>query len=230
MSGTISPLFTWRSSIARSDLPPAARHIALTLSLFMSEIGSSCWPSISKQCEATGLSRATVCKHLEVLEKRGWLKREKGDKGKATHYIAIVPEVVRETDYLADEVVRQLNGGSPPVELNHVKDHDTEPSSAAPSKQERDTVWDALVEVFGQPSTTQHRARFGKTVRELLSDTSLSRAQVAAEVPLRAFTYRRRWPGIDLTLEAFAKHWPDLRGPRVAANGGLPELPDGETF
>lgn len=236
MSGTLSPLFSWRSQIAKSDLPAPARHIALTLALFMNEMGTSCWPSITKQCEATGLSRSTVCKHLELLEEKGWLGRKRGAKGRSTHYVAQIPsegEVVRLADYGLNETVREVNGGSPSdgheLVTYHVKE--LRPSPATTSKEARDSVWDALEAIFQPPTTPQHRKRFGKVQKELLADTSLTPSQVASEIPLRASRYRQKWPDADLTLEAFAKHWPDLRnGNGSISDSPLPVLPDGEQF
>ena len=40
----LSALFTWRSAICESGLPPTARHVALTLSLHMNERGGSAFP------------------------------------------------------------------------------------------------------------------------------------------------------------------------------------------
>ena len=54
--------------------------------------------------------------------------------------------------------------------------------------------------------------------RELLADTSLDPGRVALEIPIRADNYRTKWPGIDLTLEAFAKHWPDLAAVTARTN------------
>jgi hypothetical protein len=93
-------------------------------------------------------------------------------------------------------------------------------------------VWDALVVEFSKPVSSLHAKRYGKTANALLADTTLSPAEVALEIPSRARRYRAKWPGADLTLEAFAKHWPDLRanGTNYALLSPLPELPAGQTF
>jgi hypothetical protein len=69
-------LFTWRSAICDSDLPPTARHVALTLSLHMNERGGSCFPSLDTQAAETGLHADTVKKNLKVLSDRGWIDKE----------------------------------------------------------------------------------------------------------------------------------------------------------
>lgn len=71
--GHLSPLFTWRSAICQSDLPSTSRHVALVLSLHMSELGESCYPSQARLAKETGLARETVSRHLAKLEEEGWI-------------------------------------------------------------------------------------------------------------------------------------------------------------
>jgi hypothetical protein len=92
VTATLSPLFSWRSAICDSDLPPTARHVALTLSLHMSERGDSCFPPLTQQQAETGLSRSAVCDNLKLIEEAGYLRREKGAKGRATRYFATAPD------------------------------------------------------------------------------------------------------------------------------------------
>jgi hypothetical protein len=71
---TLSPLFTWRSSIAESDLSPTARHLALALSLYMNERGGSAFPGSSRLARDTGLSLRTVKTALGELGDGGYLR------------------------------------------------------------------------------------------------------------------------------------------------------------
>ena len=41
---SLSPLFTWRSALADSDLEPPTRHVGLAISLYMNERGGSAFP------------------------------------------------------------------------------------------------------------------------------------------------------------------------------------------
>lgn len=99
MTRELSPLFTWRSAIVDSGLPPTSRHVALTLSLHMNERGGSCFPSLETLTEETGLSKASVVTHLKVLEDCGWLTKEKGGgrrkdgRGISSTYTATIPEL-----------------------------------------------------------------------------------------------------------------------------------------
>lgn len=90
MSATLSPLFTWRTAIAKSGLPPTVRHVALTLSLYMNERGGSAWPSITTLAEDSGLSQASIKRGTKALERAGYLLCDR-DPGRSTHYTATAP-------------------------------------------------------------------------------------------------------------------------------------------
>ena len=91
----LRPLFTWRSAIVESDLPPVTRHVALTLSLHMNERGGSCFPSHKTLADETGLHVDTVRTHLAALTKGGWLvrvvNRRGSGRGTRVEYEASVP-------------------------------------------------------------------------------------------------------------------------------------------
>jgi DNA-binding transcriptional MocR family regulator len=86
----LKPLFSWRSAICDSELPPSARHVALTLSLHMNERGGSCFPSISTLEAESGLSRNTVLTALRQLEDGGWITVKRSDRA-VNRYTATLP-------------------------------------------------------------------------------------------------------------------------------------------
>jgi hypothetical protein len=90
VSATLSPLFTWRTAIAKSGLPPTVRLVAFTLSLYMNERGGSAWPSITTLAEDSGLSPASVKRGTKALERAGYLLCERKE-GLSTHYTATAP-------------------------------------------------------------------------------------------------------------------------------------------
>jgi hypothetical protein len=92
------PLFSWRSAICQSDLASTTRHVALTLSLYMSERGDSAYPGAERLASDTGLTVRCVRQHLKTLEERGWLvcRVRGGGAGKATEYAATIPETVNQ--------------------------------------------------------------------------------------------------------------------------------------
>ncbi len=93
----LKPLFTWRSAICESDLHRTTRHIALTLSLHMSEMGDSCFPSIARLARESGCDSRTVQRHLRTLEAEGWIERGehigtggRGKYGTGVQYRAVI--------------------------------------------------------------------------------------------------------------------------------------------
>lgn len=93
----IQPVLTWRGAICESDLSPTARHVALTLSLWMGERGDSAYPGATLLSESTGLSVRTVRSSLAALVDAGWLVMVekgglKGVKRIANKYEARIPD------------------------------------------------------------------------------------------------------------------------------------------
>jgi hypothetical protein len=90
----LSPLFTWRSAIVKSDLPSTQRHVALTLSLHMNEIGESCYPSLKTLANETDFHKETVKDAVDGLEGAGFLvvDRRGPGRGKTNIYSAAIPE------------------------------------------------------------------------------------------------------------------------------------------
>ena len=100
MSHDLSPLFDWRSAVASSHGPksPTTRHVLLTLSLWMSVKGDSCYPSTRTLSEASGLSRRAVETHLAFAGDDGWIKRDgssfSGQGWRQYRYAARIPRSV----------------------------------------------------------------------------------------------------------------------------------------
>lgn len=94
---TIAPLFTWRSAIAESALPPTCRHVLLALSLYMNEKGGSAYPGSARLAHDTGLHARTVKEQMSHAEKNGWIRvaqrggTTKGGKRLASEYVAHIP-------------------------------------------------------------------------------------------------------------------------------------------
>ena len=95
---TLSPLFTWRSAICESDLPATAKHVALTISLYMNERGGSAFPGGSRLARDTSLDLRTVKRALALLEAEGWLtvvhrgSCVRGGRRTANEYAASQPD------------------------------------------------------------------------------------------------------------------------------------------
>lgn len=95
---TIAPLYTWRSSIIASDLTPVVRHVLLTLSLYMNEVGGSAYPGSARLAKNTGLHQTTVKRALGDAVRNGYLLivsrggAPLGGKRLATEYKASSPD------------------------------------------------------------------------------------------------------------------------------------------
>lgn len=93
-----SVLFCWRDRVAsrESGLSPTERHVALTLSLYFSKAGDSCWPGQDALVGRTGHGRRTIQRALAGLERAGFIQRElpsaaERRQGKNTRYVAVLP-------------------------------------------------------------------------------------------------------------------------------------------
>lgn len=91
----------------------------------------------------------------------------------------------------------------------------------AVQERSRNEVWDALVAIFGEPTTDSNRKLRGKVV------ASLRRAGADHdEVIRRARTWPLHFPEAELTETALEKHWDRLGRPPLKANEEQVEMAD----
>jgi hypothetical protein len=90
----------WLQAIA-SKLGPAdstTRHVLMTLSLHMNQLGEQAFPSQRLLAERSGLSERSVRTHLQLATKAGWLlvyaKQPNGKGWRLHEYVAAVPEQI----------------------------------------------------------------------------------------------------------------------------------------
>jgi len=92
------PLFVWRRALINSTLAATTRHVLLTLSLHMNELGRSCYPSVMTLARETGLSRQSVMTHLGRAADTGWITIIRhgypGRIWKRNEYTAVLPHAV----------------------------------------------------------------------------------------------------------------------------------------
>ncbi len=88
--------WSWRHAIIKSDLQATTRHVLLTISCFMNDVGDGCYPTQEQIAEATGLSDRSIRTHLELAEKAGWIKVTehgfRGQKWRNHQYVASWPD------------------------------------------------------------------------------------------------------------------------------------------
>lgn len=109
--------YTWRAAILKSNLAPTTRHVLLTLSCYINDVGQSAYPSIKTLAKDTGLTERAVGTHLHVARDENWLRVSKhgfgGQKWANNEYFPQLPgdEAFDEVDaessaYQSSEKVR----------------------------------------------------------------------------------------------------------------------------
>jgi len=90
--------FWFADAIRESGLPPPARHIAHALASVADNQSGRVRVSLTWLQNATGLSRSSVAKYLNVLESGGWLLRNRAETWAAikqhemTEYTTVIPD------------------------------------------------------------------------------------------------------------------------------------------
>jgi hypothetical protein len=213
VSRQLSLLFTWRTAIARSELRSTAKLVAFVLSLYMSELGDSCFPSIDTIAARSSLSRGAVSAALKTLIDEGWLNRRGGGgRGKSTIYTAVVPETARQEG--GSETAR-LSGKPPGSSAETARQEGTTtsrprhiPRQPATARARR-PIWDIVVELYGEPLERGKAAR-GRIVEDLRqrlhADGMQDADQAVEEVRRRYVALAGEW-GSRATARALVEHW-----------------------
>lgn len=84
----------WQHLIARSELSPTSRLVAHTLCLHGLTNGDRIFPSQLRLAAETGLTERSVCTHIDLIVRSGWLMRTIKNTGRdwaGTTYILTVP-------------------------------------------------------------------------------------------------------------------------------------------
>jgi hypothetical protein len=236
---TIHPVLTWRSALCDSGLPATARHVALTISIYMNERGGSAYPGGTRLAEDTGLSLRTVRSALAVLEQSGWLTvverggATKGSKRTATIYQAAIPTSAAVAPV---QEIHRCNSGHRPVQL-------TTPTGATAAPQVSMKLEEKLmaptdvdaVEISLRSAVLEacdiDPARVTRAADGAISKAVNDLAAVGAtldDVPAAARSFRERYPHLTITPPALAKHWPQLLS--TNAPSAVPALSEAERF
>lgn len=133
---TVAPLYTWRSAICDSDLSPTVRHVALTLSLYMNEMGGSAYPGAERLARNTGLAERTVRRDLGQLVEAGWLRIEehgglRGKRRTANRYVATTPAShapVDDDPCISERAPLHDSAATPAHDAGHVSKNNPRPT------------------------------------------------------------------------------------------------------
>lgn len=81
-------------------IPPASKYLYSVLTIFAGE-KNSCFPSIETLVQVTGMSRDTIYRHLDILEKRGIIERQhKRKSGQFRNTVYILRDENRKLPYI----------------------------------------------------------------------------------------------------------------------------------
>lgn len=72
---TLYGAWTWRRSLLKSDLPATTKHVLLTLSCHVPEIGGAAFPSPATLAAESSLNEKTVRSHLKEGVAAGWIQK-----------------------------------------------------------------------------------------------------------------------------------------------------------
>lgn len=112
---TESRSWSWRHAVLKSGLPATTRHVLLTISCFMNDVGGGCYPTQEQLAEASGLSDRAVRAHIDAAVKAGWLSRKehgfRGQKWRNHEYEASWPTQDVEADDLHVEKGEERGSG-----------------------------------------------------------------------------------------------------------------------
>jgi len=82
----------WQWQILKSDIPAPARHVLLTMSIYMKLNGEDCFPSIKELSVMTGLSANTIRKYIRLAVKKKYLKvKNAGFRGAKSQQMQFSP-------------------------------------------------------------------------------------------------------------------------------------------
>jgi hypothetical protein len=228
---TLSPLFTWRSAIADSELQPTVRHVALTLSLHMGERGDHAWPSIGTLCAETGLHRATVFRALRALEDDGWLARRSGGGKASNTYSAQVPDLPVPQDdrshsatgnrsHTATTPVAHSDGTGRVVRPKDVNERDNERDNTSGDHEHDEAHRDLIFEAFCETTAVEWRD-LTKTRAKAIGSMAATLRRLGAdpdEIRRRAANYHATFT-TPLTPETLMRRWAELGAARPTTNG-----------
>lgn len=219
------PLLTWRAAICDSSLPPASRHVALALSLWMNERGGSAFPGALRLAHATGMSERSIREHLGTLVRSGWLDlaQRGGGRTRANAYQARInmddltpyvkpaesagnPENPADDDMETLQIATENPAGAAPHLFKNSEENS--PLASAPRPRKEDALFNAVCSACAINVDELNTASRGplnaaiKALRESGADP--------IEVIKRVQVLRLRYPNAAVTAPSLAKHWASL--------------------
>lgn len=155
--GSLKPVMTWRRAIAEAELTATTKHVGLTLSLHMSEIGDSCFPSIDTLAAETSRSKGSILEAIRALELGGFIlvdRPKKTGRGHKSSYVAVIPRTVL-------SAARSQSASPSPATLNG-----DEPETVPPPDRFPETVLSAPTNGTDSPEERSGERTGGRTAED----------------------------------------------------------------
>ena len=167
-----------------------------------------CFPSRARLANDMNMSKDTVRRALKQLTEIGAVVVSERDKGSTLQYTLIFSDPTHKSKELHESKQGDSTEANTEVareqtititkELNPF-----EQDVVALQSANKNDIWKALEQVMGyQPTTKGEKSNWGKVCKELV-EMNVGPHDILE----RATAYRKRWPNIDLTVNALLKHW-----------------------
>ena len=121
-------ILTWRSAVNKNDeLQSTTAHLLLVISCYINVMGTGAYPSVKTLAQNTKLSERSVCTHIQLAIKHGFLRVNKhgfgGKKWKRNEYFACFPkpEGTEPNDISAKNGAKSYPQGTEPNDNLRVK-------------------------------------------------------------------------------------------------------------
>ena len=215
----MSDAWTWRHAVCQSELSANAKHVLMTLSLWMNEKGGSCYPKQAELVAYCSRDPKTVRAGISEASKAGWLKVDKhgfrGQKWKRLEYQAMWPG-------------RGLEGDEPEPEAS---DDGAKGGGTTPPPCDK-KVGEPLPKGGGTtPPKVGEPLPQDKNIPDNFPE-SLHRAgarEGGADAPVREVDLKKREKEIENAFWRIVKEWPGNQGmPKQRALEAFRKLTDDE--
>lgn len=176
-----------------------------SIRLFADYETGECWPSIDTVAEILGVSRRTVERHLAKLEAIGAIRKESGKASGETNLYR----------FPASRYDIGVAGGTTPVSHRGTtsESHKQEPVERDPSNEKktgrlrrRDLLWEAFVEIHGDPASKSERGKFNRIV-SILRDADVT----PEEYPSLVAAFSTKWEGKQVAPATVSERIGELR-------------------
>jgi hypothetical protein len=193
--------------LRHSNASMGDRLVLLVLADKAEHDGTNAWPSVATIARESRLTDRQVQRCLRSLEASGAIVRDGRHRKPGQNYGTHVYSVVMKGDNMSP-----LNGSKGDIsDIPRVSQMSPDPSLKQPSvkpaatPRARNPVWDALSEIWGEPTTRSAQTLRGKLVASLTAAGA-----TPEEIHRRAKTWPQHFDSATLTPAALEKHWDAL--------------------